>query len=77
MWDKNRNPRSFLPTGNFLVATFDHTGNQIADGAISNLKMKSPIKFKSLKVTPFSKVNGETKGYTFEVSFNQPSENGD
>ena len=48
-WNKNRNPRSYLPSGTFEIYTYDGVGfandklgNIIADGLISNLRMTVP-----------------------------------
>ena len=66
-WQGNRNPRTFMPTDLFRVWAYDGEvnvaagqpwGNVIAEGMISNLRMKSAHNFEKLDIKPIEGKNG-------------------
>lgn len=83
-WNKNRNPRSFAPTGTFEVSSYDGVGSEndglgniIAEGVISNLRMREAMPIKTFTVEPKNKTNGLDTGYLIEFASDVPTEDGD
>ena len=76
-WNKNRNPRSFAPTGNFELFNYDADDNVIASGIISNLRMDTPKTFTNLEIKPTDSTNGAITSYSFKFSAPVPYEDGD
>ena len=84
-WNKNRNPRTFLPTDLFELETYDGAkggtnpllGNIIATGQVSNLRMTQPSTFTDIRIEPFHKQNGIQTGYLVDFKSVTPTDEGD
>jgi len=50
-WTKNKNPRTFYPTGLFNVTISDSSNNLIANGQVSNIRMTTMASFNDLSIT--------------------------
>jgi hypothetical protein len=68
-WNRNKNPRSFAPTGLFNMTSYDTTGtNVIGFGQVSNIRMTEAGAFTSLRVEPTNSTNGLKTNYTVTFS---------
>lgn len=72
------NPRSFAPTGPFIINTYDIDGISLIDtGYNQTAAMSIPANLQSFSARPSSLVNGQLNTYTFSLQSNLTIANGD
>jgi len=66
--DNFQNPRTLLPSDSFRIDISDNTGCAIETAKTGIVVQASKVQqFRSIVVTPDSKINGETTSYVFNV----------